>query len=77
MARCEVNRKHTGIRVLGTAELLWVCRECRDILQSGKYENQVTKVEVPRSRNVAPFVMPLAGVVFVLTVISEVLFYWH
>ena len=76
MASCEIRRQH-GIRQPRDSELRWVCRGCLEILESPENAVHTEVIEVARKRQVAPFVMPVAGLAFVLAVLSEVLFYWH
>lgn len=77
MAGCEIKRQH-GIReFVKHTELRWICPTCLDVLERPENATTVEVIEVERKRQVGPFVMPLAGLGFILAVISEVLYYWH
>lgn len=71
MAQCELC-SHPRRRT----ELYWICDECKAaVRRNAPPPGQM--VEVERKRQVAPFVLPLAGLIFVLLVITQVLAYWH
>lgn len=77
MGGCEIKRNHGLLGHLKSTELRWVCPACLEILESPESATMTEVVEVPRRRLVAPFVMPIAGLAFVLAVVSEILYYWH